>query len=222
MNLNIDKKCIIIGNGKAPAKKVLRSLVSKKYNIIICADGGANSARKINIIPDYIIGDLDSITPENKKYFSEHTKIIKISRQNDTDVEKCIKFALKHRYSECILLGVIGDRLDHSFCNLGIAIKFSDLIEIKVISGKSILSVAQGNVRIAAKPGEIFSLYAFDDKTKITSAGLKYKLKDTLLPFGKRESTSNVAVKDEVHLKIAGGKIFIIRDYYTLIANDLF
>lgn len=220
--MKLEKKCIIIGNGKAPSKKVVRFLTSKDYSTILCADGGANSARKLNIIPNYIIGDLDSITPENKKYFELKSRIIKIKRQNDTDVEKCIKFALKKGYTDCILLGVIGDRLDHSFCNMGITIKFSDSIRIQIISDKSILSVAKGEVIIKTLPGEVFSIYAFDNDTKITSYGLKYKLKDTRLPFGKRESTSNVALRSEVSLKIKKGKIFIIRDYYTVTSHDLF
>ncbi|MCK7517698.1 MAG: hypothetical protein MZV64_08270 [Ignavibacteriales bacterium] len=54
------KKCLIIANGKSPTKKVVEYFYSKGFNTIICADGGANSARKLGIIPDFIIGDLDS------------------------------------------------------------------------------------------------------------------------------------------------------------------
>lgn len=222
MKLQTDKKCIIIGNGKAPLKSVIRFLKTKNYKTIICADGGANSARLLNIIPDYIIGDLDSITEENKIFYQNRSEVIKIKRQNDTDVEKCIKFSIQKGYKECILLGVIGDRLDHSFCNLGISLKFSDMITIRIISDKSILSIAEKEIRLKTVPHEIFSIYAFDEKTTITSQGLKYKLKNTVLPFGKRESTSNAAIKNEVYLKITGGKIFIIRDFETVKKHDLF
>lgn len=216
------KKCIIIANGNAPSKRVFRFLQSKGYDLIICADGGANTARHLNIIPRYIIGDLDSITPDTRRYFTGKSEIIQITRQNDTDVEKCIKFALKKGCTDCILLAVTGDRLDHSFCNLGIAIKFSDQIHIRIISEKSILSVAENDVEINTFPGETFSLYAIDDRTTITSKGLMYRLKDTKLPFGKRESTSNVALKEKVALHIKGGKIFIIRDFDTIKKNGLF
>ena len=55
------RKCIIIGNGKSPRKEVIKYLLRKDYSTVICADGGANSAKKLGIIPDFIIGDLDSI-----------------------------------------------------------------------------------------------------------------------------------------------------------------
>lgn len=216
------KKCLIIANGKPPSKRVISFLKSKGFNKIICADGGANTARKLNIIPDYIIGDLDSITPENKYHFAKLTNIIQIKRQNDTDVEKCIKYIIKKGYKECVLLGVIGNRLDHSFCNLGIVLKYSDEIRVRIISEQSVLSVAEKELKIRTIPGELFSLYAFDESTRITSRGLKYKLSETALPFGKRESTSNVALKEEVYLKITGGRIFIIRDFDIVKKYDLF
>jgi thiamine pyrophosphokinase len=216
------KKCIILANGKAPQKKVVTFLYKKGYDKLICADGGANSALKLNLVPDYIIGDLDSISKETLNYYSGKSEIIRITRQNDTDVEKCLKFAIRQKNEECVLLGGIGNRLDHSFCNLGIVLKFSDKIKIKVISDKSILTVEMGSVLFNTIPNEIISLYAFNDKTFISSKGLKYPLNKDILPFGSKESTSNIATSTEVQLKIEGGKIFLIRDYNTVSRNGLF
>ncbi len=167
--------------------------LKKVFTTIICADGGANSARKIGIIPDYIIGDLDSIQNSTLKYYQSKSKIIKFTRQNDTDVEKCLKFAISKKYFEVILLGVTGDRLDHTICNLGILIKFFNHIKINLVSDRSFLISVNKSIRLKTIIGETISLYAFDNKTKITSSGLKYKLNNTALPFGLKESTSNVA-----------------------------
>jgi thiamine pyrophosphokinase len=76
-----NNKCIILANGKAPAKSVLTFLNKKGYSILICADGGANSARKLNVLPNYIVGDLDSISKDTLKYYSGKSNIIKIKRQ---------------------------------------------------------------------------------------------------------------------------------------------
>ncbi|MEW6195641.1 MAG: thiamine diphosphokinase [Bacteroidota bacterium] len=216
------KKCIIIANGYAAKKSAITFLQRKGYSDIICADGGANSAFKIGIIPNCIIGDLDSISPEVYKYFSKRTMVLKLKRQNDTDVEKALKYALKNKYDEAILLGVTGDRLDHSFCNLGIAIKYSDKIKIRIIHEKSLLDVYKGVISLDTTPNETLSIYGIDDKTKITSVGLKYRLNNTTLPFGKKESTSNIALGSIVKLKIKHGKIFVIRNFQTLKHNGLF
>ncbi len=219
MNLN---KCIILANGKPPQKSVISYLKKKNFNTLICADGGSNSAKRLNLIPDYIIGDLDSSTAATLKYYSKKSKIIKIKRQNDTDVEKCLKFAIKNDANEIVLLGVTGDRLDHSFCNLGIVLKFFGKIKLSIIAENSLLTAYKNKVELNTIPGEIISIYGFNSQTKIISKGLKFPLKNVALPFGQRESTSNVALSDKVSLLISGGIIFAVRDYNVMKKNDLF
>ncbi len=215
------KKCIVLANGQPPSKKVFDYLNSIGYDKLICADGGANSAFKFEFVPDYIIGDLDSIKPEIYDYYYDKCEIIQISRQNDTDVEKCLKFAYKNKFKDIILLGATGDRLDHSFCNLGITLKFFDKVRIRVIHQRSILSVHQGVATLKTIPGETISIYGLDTKTKFESEELKYPLKNFSLPFGTKESTSNIAITNEVHLKINGGKAFVIRDFNVMRKNGL-
>lgn len=215
------KKCIILANGTPPPKNVFNYLNKHGYETLICADGGANSAVKYNLLPDFIIGDLDSIKPETYDYYSDRTKIIQIKRQNDTDVEKCLKFAMKHKFTEAVLLGATGNRLDHSLCNLGIVLKFYDAIRICIIHEESILKAYSGTVSLKTSVGETISIYGFDGKTKITSTGLKYKLANSALPFGKKESTSNVANGEEVILKIKNGVAFVVRNFNLLKKNGL-
>ncbi len=206
-------KCIIIANGQKPKKSTVNILIKNGYDQIICADGGANHAYRLKITPNCIIGDLDSIKKNVLKYYTGKVKIIKYNRQNDTDVEKCLKYAIKKDFKEAVLLGATGDRLDHSFCNLGIVLKFYDQIDVKVVHQKSVLFAASGKVELKTIPGETISLYGIDSKTTITSSGLKYKLKGSSLPFGKKESTSNIALGNLVKLDIRRGKIFVVREF---------
>jgi thiamine pyrophosphokinase len=216
------KKCIILANGKPPKKSIITFFQRRGYEKLICADGGANSALKMNIIPDVIIGDLDSISSEALKEFKSVSKIIQLKRQNDTDVEKCLKYAISKKYDEALLVGVTGNRLDHTFCNLGIVLKFFHQIKISLIAEDSFLKAYTNNVELKTTPGETISFYGISEKTKITSKGLKYELKNAALPFGIRESTSNIAKKVSVKLKITNGVVFIIRDVNLMIKHDLF
>lgn len=216
------KKCIIIANGKAPSKNVVKYFYSKGFNTIICADGGANSAKKLGLIPDFIIGDLDSVETRTLKFYQAKSTIIKIQRQNDTDVEKCLKFAIKKKFDEVVLLGVTGDRLDHTICNLGIVIKFFSKIKIYLSAESSFLIAINQTTIFNSDVGEIISIYAFDNKTKITASGLKYRLNNSSLPFGVKESTSNVSISKMIELKITGGIVFIIRDFNFMKKHDLF
>ena len=216
------KKCIILANGFPPRKNTVKYLQDKGYKTLLCADGGANSAKTLDLIPEYIIGDLDSIRPDVYKFYSDKSDIIKINRQNDTDIEKCLKFVIKKKYDEVVLLGATGDRLDHSFCNLGIVLKYFSKIKMMIIHQRSLLTAYTGNIILSTIPNEIISLYGIDSRTRVKSYGLKYPLKNITLPFGQKESTSNIAVNNKVQLQIKGGIIFVIRDFDLLKKYDLF
>jgi len=215
------KSCIIIANGDSPKKRMIKYLQKNGVETIIAADGGANSAYILGVVPNYIIGDFDSIKPKVKEYYSGKSEIIKYERQDDTDVEKTLKFAIEKGYETVYLIGGTGDRMDHSICNLGIVLKFYSRIKIILLHGKTILHPYSEDVTLKTIPNETISLYAFDDKTLITSEGLKYPLNNATLRFGESESTSNVALSDEVNLKISDGIIFIIRNLKVMRKNGL-
>ncbi|MBK9099682.1 MAG: thiamine diphosphokinase [bacterium] len=216
------KKCIILANGKSPKKSIITYFQKSGYNTLICADGGANSALKMKLVPDIIIGDLDSISKNTLREFKPISKIIQLKRQNDTDVEKCLKYAIKNKFDEALLVGATGNRLDHTFCNLGIVLKFFLKIKISLIAENSFLKAYTGKIELKTIPNETISLYGISPETKITSKGLKYELTNTALPFGIRESTSNIAIKNPMKLNISNGVVFVIRDVKTMIENDLF
>lgn len=215
------KSCIIIANGDSPKRGVINYLQKNGAEYIIAADGGANSVYKLGIVPNSIIGDFDSIKSKVKEYFSDKSEIIKYDRQDGTDVEKALKFAIEKGYETVYLLGGTGDRMDHSICNLGIVLKFYARIRIILLHGKTILHPYSSDVVLQTIPNETISLYAFDDKTKITSAGLKYPLKKATLRFGVSESTSNVALGNKVNLTINDGIIFVIRELKVMRKNGL-
>ncbi len=208
-------KCIILANGKPPSKKAVLFLIKHGYSTLFCADGGANAAYKMHLAPTYIIGDFDSIHQKTLNYFKDKSTIIKLIRQNDTDVEKCLKHAIRLKFNEAILVGVTGNRLDHTICNLGIALKFSKKIKVKILAENSLLTVLSGKHKIQTSAGETISIYGISKSTKILSKGLKYKLSNESLAFGYRESTSNIAIKNQIELKISNGSIFFIRDFKT-------
>ncbi len=216
------KKCIILANGKPPKKSIISFFQKNGYESLICADGGADSALRMNLVPDAIIGDLDSISPQAFKKFKSKSKIIRLKRQNDTDVEKCLKYAINKNFNQVLLAAVTGNRLDHTICNLGIVLKFMNQLKISIVAEDSFLKPYKGKVELKTYPGETISIYGFDKKTKITSNGLKYELKNISLPFGVKESTSNLAKKNTVRLNINNGVVFIIRDVNFMIKHDLF
>jgi len=88
---------------------------------IIAADGGANFLADRNISPDLIIGDLDSISHKTIQNI-ETEKVIAISDQNTTDLEKVLS---NTESSLTIGIGFLGSRIDHELASLSALVKFS-------------------------------------------------------------------------------------------------
>lgn len=216
------KGCIILANGRPPGKELLGYFMSTGFGTLICADGGANSARSLGVVPDYIVGDLDSIEPVTLEYFSTTSTIIKYKRQNDTDVEKCIKFAAKKKFTKCLIMGATGDRLDHSFCNIGITIKFMGLIDIFLVSGESLLEPFSGTIERECTVGETVSIYGISRDTLFTTSGLKYRLRSEPLPFGVRESTSNIVISHKIKISASTGAGLFVRSLQSVKENGFF
>ncbi len=215
-----NKRCIILANGDEPKKKLLLKLMKLGYSTLFCADGGANTAYKLGVVPDYIIGDLDSIKKEVLDSFNKKSKIIHLKRQDDTDVEKVLKTVLKYRYNEVVLLGGTGDRFDHSLANIGIMLRYYDKIKIHLVHFDTIATVIKGKSKFVTSPGETISLFAFDGKTKIQSKGLKYSLDNIALKFGEREGSSNEAIGNSIELNVRYGKVLIIRNLGSFLKDD--
>lgn len=214
------KKALIIANGDPVSKRLISKLKSNGYNYITCADGGANTLRKTGLYPDAIVGDFDSVTKENLDYFREYSEIIRLERQDDTDVDKSLKILISKGFSRVILLGATGDRMDHTICNIGIVLKYFDEIKVLLIHRKSILTPYTGEAILNTVPGETISFYGFDSKVRISGTGLYYPLQNCNLNISQSESTSNVATGNNVNLMIDNGVILVIRDLKLVLEND--
>lgn len=213
---------IIIGNGKCPPKKEINYLRRIGYDRIICADGGANYTFKNKIIPDYIIGDLDSIDKEVHEYYKDKSKIIRIKRQSDTDIEKVIKFLISKKEKKAIILGGTGDRIDHTLCNLSIIYKYYRMIKLSLLHENTLLIPITGEEIFKSFKGEIVSLFGFDKKLRVTTKGLKYKLNNESLLFGINESLSNVSNAANFTVNAEKGIVFVVRNYEDMKKYDLF
>jgi len=215
------KSAIVYCNG-SPIKKSLYQKIKSKYDAdLICADGGTNSAFKIGELPKFIIGDLDSVNQEVLKYYkSKNVKVIKLSRQNDTDLEKALKLCRKLKYDKVFVVGFTGKRFDHTLSNISNVLKFVKDFQIIMIENYSTLQFVTGKNSFKSEKDELISILCFDPRVKITTENLKYPLKDETLMFGQRESTSNVSIKENFGLMVKNGFAVLIRSTKNFLKYD--
>jgi thiamine pyrophosphokinase len=149
----LSKTALIILNQPIPSK-LLRD-VWHKVSIRVCADGGANRLMRLDLIPDMIVGDLDSLE-ENTRSFYSGVKIIHVDDQDTNDFEKCIKLIHNMPLDQILAVGALGGRFDHQMANINTLYKYSTM-NIYLMSNESIVFLLDpGKHRIFSCVNEIF------------------------------------------------------------------
>ena len=180
--------------------------------LIIAADSGYDLCRRLGIVPDVLIGDMDSVKDLSLESF--HGEYITSPREkNDTDTMLAVKLALERGFGEIFIIGGLGGRVDHSLSNLYI------LEYIYNRGCKGVLTDGQNRViflrggTVALKRGDyrFFSLLAVDTVCRgVTVAGCRYPLSDAVLLREEGYAVSNEIVGDEATLSVDEGALFVI------------
>jgi thiamine pyrophosphokinase len=186
--------------------------VIKQFAKVIAADSGALTAVSLDIIPDFVIGDLDSIDDKTVVFLKRKgTKFEKHPKEKDvTDTELAVAFAIKNGATTITILGgVAGDRIDHVLANVFLTQQYS--MPIKYVDGASFMWFAKGHEeKITGNPGDILSLIPLTGIEGISTNGLKYVLKNGRLAVGKSRSVSNVFTRKEVTIRFEKGRLLIV------------
>lgn len=200
---------VIIANGTLPPRRIVQQTLSKA-KCIICADGGANAARKLRVKPNVIIGDMDSISPLTRRYY-KNIPFRFIPNQNSTDLEKALNYCIRHRMRTVCILGATGNRLDHTTGGLGCFKKYGSRLNITMIDKEGIIRQIRKKVNLKTERGERLSLIPLNRCTGVTTKNLKYGLKSGVLELGVREGISNEATAPQVSIRVKKGTLLLYR-----------
>ncbi len=190
-------RCIILANGEYGEIEAYRK-VFQDGDAILCADGGANYAYEMGIVPAAIIGDLDSIRPEVQEYYKTcHVRFQKYSPHKDfTDMQLVLKTALEWGAEEIILLGTLGKRLDHTLANLYSGIDLVRRgIKLSHYTPEYWVHIINQDIVIEGRPGDLVSVLTLTDEAYgVSEVGFEYTLTDAAMEKSKPYGISNVLV----------------------------
>jgi thiamine pyrophosphokinase len=203
------KQALILANGEPPKKRLLASLL-EQTDLFVCADGGANTALRMRLKPDAIVGDLDSIHAETLAKF-QHVRRYEDRDEDSTDLEKAIKWAIRQRYDHITVIGGAGRRMDHTVGNLGVLAKFYPDAIITLIDDDGEMRYVGRSLTFDAELHSVASLIPLTRCEGITTSGLLYALEDEALELGVREGTSNVVISSPVTITVKKGTLLCYR-----------
>jgi thiamine pyrophosphokinase len=181
-----DGLLVIVGGGTLDAD-LLRRLAAQGAHLV-GADGGGDAIRAAGLVPEAIIGDLDSLA--DPAAWGAGTRIVKIAEQETTDFEKAL-------YSTTapltIGLGMTGKRLDHTLAALDAVTRHAARRKIILVDESDVALALAGPFAFAVAPGTRVSVHPLTPTRFARSSGLKYPLDGLLLAPGLRTGTSNEA-----------------------------
>ena len=208
-------KCIVIANGHIGDYERHRKYVTKG-DIIFCADGGARHALEMNIVPDYVLGDFDSLDSQIKARLDNMLKpeqFIGFPREKDkTDTHLAVEMALEKKPGKIILMGATGSRLDHTLANICLMTAFENAVPILLVNDNNELILINRSITLHGEPGEEISLLPLTPTVYgLTTAGLKWPLYDRTLVMGDSLGISNVMLESTASVTIKEGRLLVIR-----------
>ena len=190
----------------------------KNYNKIICIDGGYEHflKLKLNIVPDYVIGDFDSISNFDDKLKNfDKNKVIFKDNQDETDTEYAIKFILKTYKNQEIknidfIYAVSTTRIDHLLCNIFLLKQIPLNINSKVITKAQEFFLLRNKTIIKDQVGRTLSVIPITNVKGLTIKGCKWDLDNNDLNFGFIGGISNIIEKDKAEICLKEGECIIV------------
>ena len=180
---------------------------------IIAADGGANYLCKKGIIPDVLIGDFDSISPEYLNVLKKKSNIIKFPVDKDkSDTELAIEYCLKNGYNDITLINAVDGRLDHSLTNIFLIEKFINQgLKLHFLNAKNEIYIVTNKANIPAKIGTNISLISLTDFTLVKETkALKFPLNNEKLYRSSSRGISNITTEKKFSIIVSSGILLVI------------
>lgn len=211
------QRAIIFANGSMNPPHNFGSAIQSSP-LVIAADGGTDNCISMGIEPNVIIGDLDSMQPEEvSAYQAKGIQVIRYpTRKDETDLELALRYASDKNVDEVVILGGLGARWDMTIANILLLAhpKFAHL-SIHLLDGTQelILLKAGRPADIHGDPGNTVSLIPLGgDASGIITHGLEYPLTDEKLQFGATRGISNVLTRENAQIAFTEGLLLCIID----------
>ncbi len=209
-------KTLIVTGGNSNIEFTKEYFLKYSFDLIIAVDKGLEILDKLNINPDYIVGDFDSIDKSVfKKYENGKFEIIKLNPIKDlTDTNEGINLAIEKGSDEIYVLGGIGSRIDHTIGNIHVLKEAldKDVIcriidknnEIELINKRTILDIDSNFKYISLIP-------LTTNVTGVTLKGFKYEIENYDLEIGKSLGISNEQIENIATIDLKEGILILIK-----------
>lgn len=219
------KRALIFANGPQMDMEAVRMLI-RPEDYRVAVDGGLHHLNRLGLLPDLLIGDLDSV--ESGEIEALEGSQVRIERypthKDETDLELAVEAAVRAGCTSLLILGGLGGRLDMTLANIfllrlpelaGLDARFEDGREEVFLIKSDSAHPPEGRL-IEGQPGDTVSLLPLDGPASgIHTSGLYYPLSgETLFPERSR-GISNVMVAPQARVAVETGCLICIHTHQS-------
>lgn len=208
-------RTLIISGGLIDLDYMDQYLKENDFDYIIAADKGCKYAFELDIKPNLILGDFDSLEKDYVRKLNELSINVKTfpTDKDKTDTHIAIDEAIEVGSEEIIIIGGIrGNRLDHTLGNIHILmIPLEQNIKCSLVDRNNVVNLVNNTMELSKEDYKYISLIPLTNEvTGVTTEGLKYELNDYQFKQGISLGLSNEMIKESCKIAIKKGILIVI------------
>ncbi len=202
---------LLVVNGVCAPNLDLAALAAK-HTVVIAVDGGLNHLHRHGVVPDVLLGDLDSVDAALR---SAAVATYQFPVEKDqTDLEIALEYAVAQQLTEITLAAAFGGRWDQTLANILLALqpRYATLNVCLVDVDQTLYVLHPGReYAFTGSAGTVISLVPMSAEVHdVSIAGVKWPLDAVTLTLGSTWSISNEFVKSTATVHFSSGRLLCI------------
>lgn len=202
-----DIRCAVVANGAFPENEaVVKRLAGAQF--IIACDGAAMKLLAHGVVPDAIVGDLDSVDEELRQSFVG--EVYCNPDQEINDLTKALLFAQEKGYREVAVFGATGLREDHTLGNISLLGEHSCRFAcLQMETDYGVFNAIKRNTSFSSFPGQQVSIFSLNTEVAITVSGLRFPIVNRRFTSW-WQGTLNEATDTRFSIQVSGSDALVI------------
>ncbi len=174
---------LVLLNGELREPRLVKAL-ARRADALVCADGGARHAKTLGLVPDVVVGDMDSLPRPSPRSWGRTAYLCDFGVDR-SDLDKTLDFVTAAGAGKAWIAGALGGGLDHELVNLAALESRGPGPELVVVGGGAASLLGPGRYPLGLRRGARFSLLAAP-RASATLTGARYGLRRRTLTRGSR------------------------------------
>lgn len=203
---------IVIANGEVKDLAQIRAAL-RPEDCTVAADGGLRYWQALGLLPQVVIGDLDSAEADWAALQARGVRLQRHpARKDETDLELALHWLKAAGITEALIFGALGGRWDQTLANLLLLAQPAwHGMRLRLVDGAQQLYLASPRADIQGQAGDTVSLIPLGgDAHGVTTTGLEYPLTQGTLPFAHTLGISNVLLGPTATVEVQSGCVLCV------------